>query len=56
MINEEKTKEIQRSKSNLGVGPELKSLNFVNKKRNLEKIINENLMLMRKLHFAEPSV
>jgi hypothetical protein len=40
----------------IGVGTSLKSLNFVNKKRNMEKMIQENLMLMKKIHFAEPSV
>jgi hypothetical protein len=36
----------------IGVGTSLKSLNFVNKKRNMEKMIQENLMLMKKIHFA----
>ena len=40
----------------IGVGTSLKSLNFVNKKRNMEKMIQENLMLMKKIHFAQPSV
>ena len=36
----------------IGVGASLKSLNFVNKKRNMERMIQENLMLMKKIHFA----
>jgi hypothetical protein len=36
----------------IGVGTSLKSLNFVNKKRNMERMIQENLMLMKKIHFA----
>ena len=40
----------------IGVGTSLKSLNFVIKKRNMEKMIQENLMLMKKIHFAQPSV
>jgi hypothetical protein len=36
----------------VGVGTSLKSLNFVSKKRNMEKMIAENLMLMKKIHFA----
>lgn len=34
----------------------MKSLNFINKKRNMEKIIQENIMMMKKIHFAQPSV
>jgi len=40
----------------VGVGASLKSLNFVSKKRNMEKMIAENLMLMKKIHFAQPTV
>ena len=44
------------SKSSLGVGPSMKSLNYVNKKRDLEKILQQNALLLKKINFAEPSV
>jgi len=34
----------------------MKSLNFVNKKRDLEKILQQNALLLKKINFAEPSV
>ena len=29
-----------------------KSLNFVQRKHNLEKIVQDNIMMMKKIHFA----
>ena len=34
----------------------MKSLNFVSKKRNLEKIIQDNMAMIRKIQFATPTV
>ena len=38
------------------VGKSMKSLNFVNKKKAMEKLITENIMMMNKIHYAVPSV
>ncbi|CDW84958.1 UNKNOWN [Stylonychia lemnae] len=34
----------------------LNSLNFIQRKNNLEKIMQENIYMMKKIHFAQPSV
>ena len=39
-----------------GVGKSLKSLNFFSKKRDLEKMIQDNLLMMNKINLAVPSV
>jgi len=34
----------------------MKSLNYINKKRDMQKIIQDNILMMKKIHFAQPSV
>lgn len=34
----------------------IKSLNFINKKKAMEKLITDNILMMNKIHYAVPSV
>lgn len=34
----------------------VKSLNFINKKKAMEKLITDNILMMNKIHYAVPSV